>query len=70
MTTIKKCNCKSSFQDVLYGLLMRVMNLKANGKQATCTVCGAIHQVDKWLPFTLLCAFLMDGYFALTMRQM
>lgn len=39
-TEIKKCTCKSKFQDKTYGKDLRVHNLGKDGKQAKCTVCG------------------------------
>jgi hypothetical protein len=51
MTTIVKCNCKHEFQDRQYGVNFRVANNKATTektvKEATCTVCGTIHKVNK-----------------------
>jgi len=35
---IKKCQCKSGFQDKRYGKQMRVYN--QGDKELTCTVCG------------------------------
>ena len=40
MTTVKPCDCKHEFQDKEYGKGMRVHSLGADGKSATCTVCG------------------------------
>jgi hypothetical protein len=46
-TKIIKCVCKYEFQDKLYGLGYRVMNLMAKmagtKKQYRCTVCGKVH---------------------------
>ena len=41
-TIILRCNCDSKVQDKLYGLGMRVFNLKAkkDSGKAHCTVCG------------------------------
>jgi hypothetical protein len=42
-TVIKKCDCKSDYQDKQYGQGNRVHNVKgAKGKEDTysCTVCG------------------------------
>lgn len=42
MTTIKKCTCKSEYQDDKYGKAQRVHNKKTekNGTGWRCTVCG------------------------------
>jgi hypothetical protein len=40
-TTIKKCTCKSDYQDKKYGAGMRVHNLNKDETKAVCTVCGA-----------------------------
>lgn len=44
--TVKvRCNCKHSFQDMLYGSQVRLANLMTNGKAlARCTVCATLHQ--------------------------
>lgn len=39
-TTIKKCTCKSAYQDEKYGQGKRAHNLKADGEKGRCTVCG------------------------------
>ena len=40
-----RCNCKSDFQDALYGSGVRLGNLMVNGKAlARCTVCSSLHQ--------------------------
>ncbi len=40
-TTIKQCSCVSDFQDKIYGKRMRLHNLKEDGKNGKCTICGA-----------------------------
>ena len=40
-TSVKQCNCDSTFQDKTYGKKMRLHNLREDGKGGTCTVCGA-----------------------------
>jgi len=37
-TTVKTCDCKSDFQDAMYGKGMRVKNSTNSGLR--CTVCG------------------------------
>lgn len=44
-TTIQSCNCSHQFQDTTYGSQKRLMNVKAQQKECTCTVCGAKHPV-------------------------
>lgn len=42
-TKIMSCNCKSEFQDSIYGKGKRLFNMKdprKNKDEATCTVCG------------------------------
>ena len=40
-TTKERCNCISDFQDKLYGIGMRVHNVKLDkSKGSYCTVCG------------------------------
>jgi len=36
---VKKCECKSEFQDKIYGKDMRLHNLSKNEKSCKCTVC-------------------------------
>ena len=38
---VKKCSCKHTQQDKMYGKGFRVFNLKT-GDRATCTVCGNV----------------------------
>jgi hypothetical protein len=45
-TQVKKCSCKSEFQDKEYGKDMRLLNENEKGGGA-CTVCGAVQRVDK-----------------------
>jgi hypothetical protein len=45
-TQVKSCSCKSDFQDKEYGAQQRLMNESEKGT-VVCTVCGAIHRVDK-----------------------
>lgn len=44
MTKEMQCNCKSEFQDQLYGKNMRLFNSRGDNKGKTtgyrCTVCG------------------------------
>lgn len=50
-TVIASCTCKNTYQDKHYGTNLRVHNTTAKGtdKQlnARCTVCGAVHTVNK-----------------------
>jgi len=39
MVVIKRCSCKSEFQDKRYGKKLRVMNLMDDNKGFRCTVC-------------------------------
>lgn len=43
-TVIKSCTCSSRFQDSVYGLGMRVMNITKES-QFRCTVCGSMHGI-------------------------
>lgn len=47
-TKIAKCDCKSEFQDQLYGKGMRLFNLRDQKKhphEGKCTVCGTKRDV-------------------------
>ena len=51
-SVIKKCSCKgnagvahaANYQNQKYGQDNRVMNANQEGKEFTCTVCGAKHK--------------------------
>ena len=44
-TEVKRCDCKSDFQDKEYGSQQRLMNHnEKNGLK--CTICGSIHRSD------------------------
>lgn len=49
MTEIIKCNCKSEFQDELYGEGMRLANVFGKDKPAgyRCTVCGKEYRLNE-----------------------
>lgn len=42
---IKKCSCKSEYQDTLYGFGNRIQNLTVKGN-VRCTVCGKENNAD------------------------
>ena len=42
-TEVKRCECKSDFQDEEYGHQQRLMNLNEKGGMK-CTICGAVHR--------------------------
>lgn len=44
-TTTKQCNCDSEYQDKIYGKKIRLMNLRKEGKECKCTVCGKIIKI-------------------------
>lgn len=45
-TQVIKCSCSSEFQDKEYGTGQRLCNEDDKGG-VKCTVCGAVHRVDK-----------------------
>lgn len=57
MADLMKCNCKSDFQDNLYGKNMRVITRDKN-KNPRCTVCGPkpawenrlLSHIKQWTP--------------------
>ena len=49
MTEIIQCNCKSEFQDEIYGKGMRLANIAGKDKPSAyhCTVCGREYRIGE-----------------------